>query len=141
MRSNLRLLRQNVGLAAHPEKIQVIELALGDADGEELLQVDDVMTSTATLDRVTGGRAALGHEQYGIPPRTETVRIDRDPPALAFANAQSPAEPELIEARVGDVLSGIDPATGAEIAVRAVESGAPFEPLPTQLAGSTIRAQ
>ena len=72
-------------------------------------------------------------------PRTETVRIDRDPPALAFANAQNPAEPERIETRVGDALSGIDPATG-EISVRAVESGASFEPLPTQLAGSTMSA-
>jgi len=73
-------------------------------------------------------------------PRTATVRIDRDPPVLAFANAQNPAQPELIEARVGDALSGIDPATGAEIAVRAVGSGASFEPLPTQLAGSTMSA-
>ena len=72
-------------------------------------------------------------------PRTETVRIDRDPPVLAFANAQDPDAPELIEARVGDALSGIDPATG-EISVRAVGSGASFEPLPTQLADSTISA-
>lgn len=72
-------------------------------------------------------------------PRTETVRIDRDPPVLAFANAQNPAAPEQIEARVGDALSGIDPATGA-ISVRAVGSGASFEPLPTQLAGSTMSA-
>jgi hypothetical protein len=72
-------------------------------------------------------------------PRTETVRIDRDPPALAFANAQNPDAPERIEARVGDALSGIDPATG-EISVRAVGSGASFEPLPTQLAGLTMSA-
>ncbi len=72
-------------------------------------------------------------------PRTETIRIDRDPPALAFANAQDPAAPERIEAQVGDALSGIDPATG-EISVRAVRSGATFEPLPTQLAGSTMSA-
>jgi hypothetical protein len=73
-------------------------------------------------------------------PRTETVRIDRDPPFLAFANAQDPAQPERIETRVGDALSGIDSATGAEIAVRAVGSSASFEPLPTQLAGSTMSA-
>lgn len=73
------------------------------------------------------------------PPRWETVRIDRDPPALAFANAQDPAEPERIEVRTGDALSGIDPATG-EISVRAVGSGASFEPLPTQLVGPTLSA-
>jgi len=72
-------------------------------------------------------------------PRTETVRVDRDPPSLAFANAQNPAEPERIEARVGDALSEIDPATD-EISVRAVGSGASFEPLPTQLSGSTMSA-
>jgi len=72
-------------------------------------------------------------------PRTATVRIDRDPPALAFANAQDPAEPERIEARIDDRLSGIDPKTG-EISVRAVGSGASFDPLPTQAAGSTMTA-
>lgn len=72
-------------------------------------------------------------------PRTETVRIDRDPPSLAFANAQNPDEPERIEARVSDALSGIDPARG-EISVRAVGSGSSFEPLPTQLAGSAMSA-
>lgn len=73
-------------------------------------------------------------------PRTTTVRIDRDPPALAFVNAQDPAAPELIEARVGDSLSGVDPATG-EISVRAVGSAASFELLPTRLAGSTLSAR
>ena len=41
--------------------------------------------------------------------RRPTVRIDREPPEVAFANSQDPADPERIEARVADPLSGPDP--------------------------------
>ena len=74
------------------------------------------------------------------PPRTAMVRIDRDSPTLAFSNAQDPAEPERIEAHAGDLLSGIDPAWGT-IGVRPVGSAARFEPLPTQVTGSTLIAR
>ena len=77
MRENLELLRQNIALADDPAKIRLIEAALSDRDGEELLQVDDVMTSSAALDRVTGGRPSTGREQYGLPALTETVKVAR----------------------------------------------------------------
>jgi hypothetical protein len=73
-------------------------------------------------------------------PATVPVRIDREPPAVVFAGSASPGDPEPIEARVADGLSGPDPARG-EIAVRAAGSPDPFEPLPTVGAGETLLAR
>jgi hypothetical protein len=73
-------------------------------------------------------------------PTTALVRIDRDPPTLAFSNAQDPADPERIEAHASDALSGIDPARGG-ISVRPVGSTGRFEGLPTQASGATLIAR
>ncbi|HET7485281.1 MAG TPA: hypothetical protein VFJ64_07865 [Solirubrobacterales bacterium] len=72
-------------------------------------------------------------------PATAVVRIDRDAPTLAFSNAQDPADPERIEARASDALSGIDPARGG-ISVRPVGSTGRFEALPTQASGTAFVA-
>ena len=64
-------------------------------------------------------------------------RIDREPPAVVLAGSTDPGDPELIEARVTDLLSGPDPARG-EIAAREVGSGEPFEALPTIGAGGVL---
>jgi hypothetical protein len=74
------------------------------------------------------------------PPGTATVRIDREAPRLAFNAAQSPAEPELIEAQAADDLSGLDPSQGS-IAVRRLGSGERFAPLPTQLSAGSLSAR
>jgi hypothetical protein len=74
------------------------------------------------------------------PPATVPVRIDREPPAVVFAGSASPEEPELIEARVSDGLSGPDPSRG-EIAVRAAGTSDPYEALPTVGAGETMLAR
>jgi hypothetical protein len=68
-----------------------------------------------------------------------TVRIDEDPPTVAFASTQDPAEPERIEATVGDPLSGPSPDRGW-IGIRAAGSRARFEPLPTRNAGDRLVA-
>jgi hypothetical protein len=73
------------------------------------------------------------------PPATTLVRIDRQPPLLAFAPAQDPREPERIEARVSDLLSGVDLSHGS-IEVRRAGSNRPFTPLPTRYVGSLLRA-
>jgi hypothetical protein len=73
-------------------------------------------------------------------PATALVRIDRDVPTLAFSNAQNPADPERIEARASDALSGIDLARSG-ISVRPVGSTRPFEALPTQASGTTLIAR
>ena len=68
------------------------------------------------------------------------VRIDEDPPRVAFAAAQDPAEPERIEATVGDPLSGPSRGRGS-IAVRLAGTRARFEELPTRVAGGRLVAR
>jgi hypothetical protein len=63
-------------------------------------------------------------------PATAAVRIDSTPPRIAFAGSQDPRDPELIRARIGDALSGPDPARGW-IGVRPAGTNGPFAPLPT----------
>jgi hypothetical protein len=69
-----------------------------------------------------------------------TVWIDEDPPTVAFAAAQDPAEPERIEAIVSDPLSGPSPDRGS-IGVRLSGTRAPFETLPTRNAGDRLVAR
>jgi hypothetical protein len=72
-------------------------------------------------------------------PSATTVRIDRRPPTVVFAGSPDPEDPELIEARVSDALSGPDPSRG-QIAVRAAGSDGAYEPLPTVVAGGKLFA-
>ena len=87
---------------------------------------------------VNDGDSTNGHAN--APPSAVPVRIDRDPPTVAFTGAVDPSEPELIAARVADRLSGPDAARG-EIAVRAAGSNDRFQPLPTGGRGETLRAR
>lgn len=73
-------------------------------------------------------------------PDTALVRIDESGPALAFARAQDPAEPERIEARFFDALSGPDPARGS-IAVRRAGSRLPWAPLPVAVSTGRLLAR
>ena len=66
------------------------------------------------------------------PPEQATVKIDEEPPTVAFAARQDPAEPERIETTVADPLSGPSGQHGS-IAVRPLGSGARFEELPTSV--------
>jgi hypothetical protein len=88
------------------------------------------------------GNIADGATAYGRAntlPATTVVRIDREPPKLAFAAAQNPRDPELIEARAEDRYSGLDPNRGS-IAVRRVGAGERFAALPTQISAGTLSA-
>jgi hypothetical protein len=71
--------------------------------------------------------------------KTAVVRIDEDPPRVAFAAAQDPAEPERIEATVSDPLSGPSPVRGS-IGIRLAGTRARFEQLPTRNAGDRLIA-
>jgi hypothetical protein len=77
--------------------------------------------------------------QPNRPPATGLVKIDREPPVLSFAGAQDPRDPERIEARAADALSGLD-RTHAEIAIRPSGSGERFSPLPTEVSANALRA-
>ncbi len=82
---------------------------------------------------ISGGRP--DHE-----PATALVKIDRDPPQVAFAGAQDPLDPERIEARASDSLSGLDPDRGS-IVVRPAGSGERFTALPTERSGTLLQAR
>jgi hypothetical protein len=89
--------------------------------------------------RDAAGNVADG--SAGAPlPATATVRIDEDPPTVAFAAAQDPAEPERIEAFVDDSLSGPSRERGS-IAVRLAGTRSRFEQLPTQVEGNRLVAR
>jgi hypothetical protein len=83
---------------------------------------------------------AAGNGRTNRPPATTVIRIDREPPRLAFAAAPNAQDPELIEARAEDRYSGLDPSRGS-IAVRRVGSDERFVALPTQLSAGTLRAR
>lgn len=70
---------------------------------------------------------------------TAVVRIDEDPPRVAFAADQDPAEPERIEALVADDLSG--PGDRGSIAIRLAGTRARFENLPTRVADGRLLAR
>jgi hypothetical protein len=72
-------------------------------------------------------------------PQTTQVKIDREPPSLAFAGAQNPRDPELIEAGAADHLSGLDRSRGS-IAVRLEGSSERFQRLPTKVSGQVLQA-
>ena len=74
-----------------------------------------------------------------LQPAGTVVRIDEEPPRVAFAVGQDPTEPERIEATVADPLSGPSAAQGT-IRVRPAGSHARFEELPTRIAGTRLIA-
>jgi hypothetical protein len=84
------------------------------------------------------GGVVNGHRNRD--PELAVARIDREPPRVAFANSQDPADPERIEATVADPLSGVDLTRGT-IAVRPLSSGEPFAALPTENAAGVLRAR
>jgi hypothetical protein len=83
------------------------------------------------------GRDAAGNLGGG---GSAVVRIDEDPPQVAFAASQDPAEPERIEATVSDPLSGPSPDRGS-IGIRPAGTRARYEQLPTRNAGDRLVAR
>lgn len=77
MTENADLLEQNIKLGKHENIARVFRLALSDHDGQELLQVDDVMGGTAVLDQVSGGKPSEAREHLGLGPKTQSIRVAR----------------------------------------------------------------
>lgn len=106
--------------------------------------VDTVISGDGVHTVALWGRDAKGNSgEPGVslaPPATATVRIDGIDPDVSFAPAQDPADPERIEATVGDSLSGPDPARGS-IAVRPAGSARAFEALPTTVSSGRLSAR
>lgn len=105
--------------------------------------IDDGVHTVAYYARDAAGNVNDGGVSNGHPnqaPATAVVRIDRDPPKLAFAASQNPADPERIEARAVDMGSGPDPGRGW-IAMRRFGSSERFTPLPTDTGGNSLTAR
>ena len=85
------------------------------------------------------GRDFLGNAGDATTAQTATVRIDETPPRVAFAAAQRPDDPELIELRVTDVLSGPSADRGS-VEIRPASTTQRFQPLPTTATGGGLAA-
>jgi hypothetical protein len=91
-----------------------------------------------TLARDGAGNVAGGIDATGPP--AAVIRIDEDQPAVTFAAAQDPAEPERIEALVADPLSGPSTSRGS-ISLRLAGTRARYEELPTRVAAGRLVAR
>lgn len=116
---------------------------LAEGDGVHSTVVSDGVHVVRHYARDAAGNVNDGATRNGVhnlPPAVSTVRIDRDPPAVAFLGPQDPGDPELIRARVADRLAGPSVTRGS-VGVRALGSGDRFEPLPTQVVAGGLRAR
>lgn len=77
MRENFELLAENISLGKLNGRAMTFRAALSDVEGEEELQIDDMTSGTAVLDSVSGGEASDGRRAFGLPPRTERVKVVR----------------------------------------------------------------
>ncbi len=105
--------------------------------------IDSGVHTVAYYARDAAGNVDDGGVANGHPnplPATAVVKIDRDPPTLAFAVAQDPDDPELLEARATDDSAGLDPSRGS-IGVRRAGAGDGYRPLPTEVSAGTLRAR
>ncbi len=121
-------------------------------DGRPSVAAGDLVTATVIDDGIHRiahyARDAAGNVNDGatrngtrnLAPAVTTIGIDRDPPRVAFLNSQDPSDPELIRARVTDLLAGPSAARGS-IGVRAAGSGDGFQPLPTEVVPGGLRAR
>lgn len=75
MRANLVELRHNLSLSPQAKRATIVEAAIGDTNSIETLQIDNVMSQSAALDRVRSGQASAGRLQLGLPPRTESITV------------------------------------------------------------------
>ena len=71
---NIELLRRNLALGDIESLVTVVQAAVADREGELEFQVDDVQSTSGTLDAVTGGRPAEGRSNLHLPPAKTCVR-------------------------------------------------------------------
>lgn len=95
--SNITLYRRNVALGGLDERVRCLPLALSDRDEEEEFQLDDMQSTSGTLDRVTGGAASEGRRNLGLAPKTERV-VCRTIDSLVAAGEVPP--PDLMKVDV-----------------------------------------
>ena len=103
--------------------------------------IESGVHSIAYYARDAAGNVADGGKLNGHPnhePEVAVVRIDREPPRLAFANSQDPGDPERIEARVDDSLSGSTRAAGRSRSAHSSRASASRQFQPRSTAASCV---
>lgn len=75
MEENRRLLAENAAIAGCAAQVEIVPCAVGDQDGTEDFQIDDLTSNSGTLNAVTHGRASQSRSQYGLPPKTMQVKV------------------------------------------------------------------
>ena len=115
------------------------------ASGDEVsaTAIDEGVHTISYYARDAAGNVNDGGRANGVAneaPGTVTVRIDRGAPRVAFANFQSPLDPEAIEVTVADSLSGPDLSRG-RVEVRRAGTADLFQPLPVEAAGGRLVAR
>jgi FkbM family methyltransferase len=90
MSQNVELLCANAAIGPLPGRIEVHAIALADRDGHDDLQIDDVRSTTAVLDSVSGGDASAGRKHFDLPPLTERVAVARLDTLMASGNLPVP---------------------------------------------------
>lgn len=95
--ANRALYRRNVALGRIAERVRCLPLALSDRNEEGTFQLDDMQSTSGTLDRVTGGAASEGRRNLGLAPKTEWV-VCRTLDSLVAAGEVPP--PDLMKVDV-----------------------------------------
>jgi FkbM family methyltransferase len=104
---NLPLLQENLGLGGIADSVSVHALAIGDVDGEQLFQVDDVQSTSGSLDSVRAGAAAEGRENLGMPALSIPVACRSIDSLLENREIPEPAVLKIdVEGAEGRVLTG-----------------------------------
>lgn len=107
MTENRAMLEDNIRAGECSRQVQIMPWALCDKEGEEDLQVDDMMSGSATLDRVAGGTPANGRRQYGMKALTEKVSVARLDQLVATHRLPPPDVVKVdIEGAEGLMLAG-----------------------------------
>lgn len=92
--ANRALYDRNVALGAIGERVRCLPIALSDRDEEAEFQLDDMQSTSGTLDRVTGGAPSEGRRNLGLAPRTERVACRR---LDSLVSAGDVAPPDLLK--------------------------------------------
>lgn len=77
MPDNQSFLAANLELGGVADKVTLVPVALSDEDGTAEFQVDDMQTTSGTLSKVTGGKAAEGRRNLQLAPLTTQVPCRR----------------------------------------------------------------
>ncbi|MCS4194415.1 FkbM family methyltransferase [Salinibacter ruber] len=73
MQDNFAQLQTNIRLGGLEERVKSYPYAIADENGTLDLQIDDMQSGTAALNRVTNGEASEGRANLGLKPETEKV--------------------------------------------------------------------